>query len=101
MKHLLPAVFLIALMAGMQVASASEESDKQYKYGRISYINRATLEIGINDVLYRLDGSFKIIGLGEGDRVQLLNSLEPGMAVDFRLSEGTSGSIEELVIPPN
>ena len=87
----------LAVALGFGALQASAESNENRGNGQISYISPATLEIGINKEVFRLDSGFRIHGLGEADRVELLNALELGMYVQFRTSspDGT-GTIQEI-----
>jgi hypothetical protein len=87
-----------ALGLGM-LATNAQASDDQVHWGEIGYISPATLEIGIDNQLFRLDSSFQIRGMGEADRLQLLNALKPGMRVHYKTSgAGGTGNILEMQI---
>lgn len=84
-----------ALGLGM-LATNAQASDDQVYGGKIGYISPASLEIGIDDQLFRLDSNFQIRGMGDADRLQLLNTLEPDMRVHYKTSgaDGTGNILE-------
>lgn len=104
MKCLIRSLLTLALCTGWLHAAAETSSEQDYRSGILTYINIAALEVGIDDRLYRLDGAFRIHGYGEGDRVQMLKYLHPGMYVRYRTTEsktGQTGQIEDILIPTN
>lgn len=81
----------LAAVLALGTLQASADPDDQRGNGQISYVNPASLEIGINDRLYRLDSGFVIHGFGNTDRAQQVNALRPGMYIDF-VTSGPAGS---------
>lgn len=90
--------YTLALALSLGVLQASAElPDTALSGGKISYLNPATLEVGIGNNVYRLDSGFRIHGLGDADRVALLNALEPGMHIRFSTSgPAGTGTIQEI-----
>lgn len=89
----------LAAALALGTLQASAESDDQRGDGQISYVNPATLEIGIDNRLYRLDNGFVIHGFGNTGRAQQVNALRPGMYIDFDTSgPAGSGTITEIRI---
>lgn len=90
--------YTLALLLGLSVLQVYAESpDTALLGGKISYLNPATLEVGIGKNVYRLDNGFRIHGLGDADQITLLNALEPGMHVRIRTSDPDgAGTIQEI-----
>lgn len=98
MNRLTAYVLGAALGLGV-LAGGAQASDDQVHWGKIGYISPTTLEIGIDNQLFRLDSSFQVHGMGEADRLQLLNALKPGMRVHYKTSGANgTGTILEIQV---
>lgn len=94
------AAYVLGAALGLGVSTTNTQaSDGQVHWGKIGYISPSTLEIGIDNQLFQLDSSFQIRGMGEADRLQLLNALKPGMRVHYKTSgaDGTGKILEMRV----
>ena len=89
----------LAMALGLGTLQASAGSDENGGHGQISYVNPVTLEIGIDDRLFRLDSRFVIHGFKSSDRAKQLSKLRPGMHIDYTTSGSNgSGTIQEIRI---
>ena len=91
--------YALAMALGFGTLQASAESDENRGDGQISYVNPVTLEIGINDRLFRLDSRFVVHGFETSDRAKQLGILRPGMHIDYTTSGSYgSGTVQEIRI---
>lgn len=89
----------LAVALGLGTLQASAESDQNRGDGQISYVNPATLEIGIDDRLFRLDSGFVVHGFKHSDRARQISALRPGMNIEYvTTGPGDSGTIKEIRI---